>query len=93
MKADDIEIIVNKLLSLMKTESVEDIHKMEEFNEFKTQNRLFYETITGGSFQPLIFKEMMKMKRRLENGEDQFSVDSRFGKFMAGKYIDPVIKN
>ena len=37
-----------------------------------------------------IFKEMMKMKRRLESGEEQYSVDVRFGKFMAEKYIDPL---
>jgi hypothetical protein len=40
----------------------------------------------------MVFKEMMKMKRRLEAGEDQYSVDVRFGQFMAKEYIDPVIK-
>jgi hypothetical protein len=54
---------------------------------------MFYETILNGQFEPTIFKEMMKMKRRLESGEDQYSVDVRFGQFMASKYIDPVSKN
>ena len=38
-----------------------------------------------------IFKQMMKMKRKLENGEEQYSVDVKFGKFMAENYIDPVV--
>jgi hypothetical protein len=35
---------------------------------------------------------MMKRKREIEAGKDQYSVDVKFGKFMAEKYIDPVIK-
>ena len=40
---------------------------------------------------PVIFKQMMKMKRELESGKDQYSVDVKFGQYMADKYIDPVI--
>ena len=39
----------------------------------------------------VIFKQMMKMKRELESGKDQYSVDVKFGQYMADKYIDPVI--
>jgi hypothetical protein len=39
-----------------------------------------------------IFKEMMKMKRRLESGEDQYSVDVKFGQFMADKYLKPIVE-
>jgi hypothetical protein len=53
---------------------------------------MFYETILNGQFEPEIFKEMMKMKRKLEKGEDQYSVDVKFGQFMADKYIAPALK-
>ena len=38
-----------------------------------------------------IFKEMTQMKRRLEQGDDQYSVDVNFGKFMADKFVNPVV--
>jgi len=90
--ADQIEQIVEELTKLKGKCSVEEINAMPQYNDFKAQNRIFYEMIisTEGVNQ-VVFKEMMKMKRRLEAGEDQYSVDVRFGQFMAGKYIDPVI--
>jgi hypothetical protein len=33
----------------------------------------------------------MKRKRELESGKDQYSVDVKFGQYMADKYINPVI--
>ena len=38
-----------------------------------------------------IYKNMMKMKRKLEGGEDQYSVDVKFGEFMAEKYLKPIV--
>ena len=35
----------------------------------------------------VIFKQMMKMKRELEGGKDQYSVDVKFGQYMADKYL------
>ena len=89
--ADQIEAIIIKLSKLKDTFTIEQINEMEEFNDFKIKNRVFYETVLSGNMEPVIFKEMMKMKRRLESGEDQYSVDVRFGKYMSTKYIDPVI--
>ena len=91
--ADQIEEIILRLSKLKEKFTVEEINKMEEFSDFKTKNRVFYETVLTGNMEVPIFKEMMKMKRRLEAGEDQYSVDVRFGQFMANRYIDPVIKN
>ena len=89
--ADQIEEIYSKLSKLKETSSIESINQMEEFADFKKKNRTFYEMILSPEgTDPVIFKEMMAMKRRLENGEDQYSVDVRFGKYMATKYIDPV---
>ena len=31
------------------------------------------------------------MKRKLEGGEDPYSVDVKFGEYMADKYIAPVV--
>ena len=90
--ADQIETIIAKLKILKETHTLED-KVFEEFNEFKLKNRLLYDMVFSlEGIDETIFKEMMRMKRRLENGEDQYSVDVRFGKYMAGKYIDPVVK-
>ena len=90
MKADEIEAVVQRLMLLKNEFSVLDIDKMPEFDDFKKENKLFYDTILSDDMDILIFKQMMKMKRKLENGEEQYSVDVKFGKFMAEKYIDPV---
>ena len=91
--ADQVELIVKKLISFKKTHTTDDINKMEEFNDFKLKNLMFYEMILSESGLDVgVFTEMMKMKRRLESGEEQYAVDVRFGQFMATKYIDPVIK-
>lgn len=92
--ADQIEEIVSKLIKLKETHTSEEINRLEEYNDFKTKNRMFYEMIVSEEgLDQVIFKEMMKMKRRLEAGEDQYSVDVKFGQFMATKYIDPVTQN
>ena len=33
----------------------------------------------------------MQMKRKLEDGATQYEVDVKFGKFMAEKYVDPLV--
>ena len=90
MNADTIEIFVEKLLLLKKTFSKEQIDLMEEFNDFKKGNKLFYETILSDQMDTVIFKKMMKLKRDLEKGEDSYGVDVKFGKYMAEKYVDPI---
>ena len=92
MNANEIESAVNKLLSVLKTSTREEIDKMEEFDVFKNKNKIFYDLILAGDHDPVIFKQMMSMKRKLESGSTQYEVDVKFGKFMAEKYIDPVIK-
>ena len=91
--AEQIETIVEELTKLKETMTIEEISSMDKYTEFRNSNRLFYETILSREgINPIIYQEMIRMKRRLEAGEDQYSVDVRFGQFMAGKYIDPVIK-
>jgi len=90
MNADEIERIVAELTLLKDTLSREELDN--KFLDFRTKNRMLYETILSGQFEPEIFKEMMKMKRKLEKGEDQYSVDVKFGQFMADKYIAPALK-
>jgi len=93
MNADQIEEIVEKLINLKKeNKSNEFIDSLSEFNEFKLTNKTFYQTILSGEFDPAIFKKMMNLKRKIENGEDKYSVDVKFGYYMSEKYIDPVIK-
>jgi len=93
MNADQIEETVNKLLNLKQEgKSKEFIDSLSDFTEFRTNNRVFYDTIIAGEFDPVIFKKMMNLKRKLENGEDKYSVDVKFGYYMSEKYVDPVIK-
>jgi hypothetical protein len=93
MLAVEIEEVVNKLLYLKKHMSVSEINELEEFKQFKEENKLFYETILSDDMDMNIYRQMMKMKRKLESGEDQYSVDVKFGKYMAEKFVDPVVKN
>jgi hypothetical protein len=93
MLADQIELIVETLLKLKNNGiSRSDIDLIPEFEDFRQQNKLFYDIILSPSELDLsIFKEMMKMKRKLESGDDQYSVDVRFGQFMSDKYLSPVV--
>jgi hypothetical protein len=92
--ADQIETIVKDLIALKSQgHDIQSVNKMESFKEFRLSNRMFYEMILTEEniHQNPIYKQMLKMKRRLESGEDQYSVDVKFGQYMAEKYIDPVI--
>ena len=93
MLAVEIEETVNKLLYLKKHISIEQINELEEFKQFKEENKIFYEMILNNNMDMDIYRQMMKMKRKLESGEDQYSVDVKFGKYMAEKFVDPVVKN
>jgi hypothetical protein len=93
MLAVEIEEVVNKLLYLKKHISIEQINELEEFKQFKEDNKIFYEIVLSDNMDMDIYRQMLKMKRKLESGEDQYSVDVKFGKYMAEKFIDPVVKN
>ena len=94
MNADEIEEIVAKLLKLKReNKSKEYIDSLSEFKGLRDFNKALYELILAGEYNDEIFKKMMEYKRKLENGEDKFAVDVKFGYFMSEKYIDPVIKN
>jgi hypothetical protein len=91
ISADEIEAIVANILELKEMVSRKELDN--RFLDFRTKNRIFYETLLNGQFQPEIFKEMMKRKRELESGKDQYSVDVKFGEYMAEKYLAPALKN
>ena len=93
--ADEIQVIIINLRRLVdsgKTQS--QIDEMPEYESFRKSNRMFYEMILSDPniLNSEILAQMLKMKRKLESGEDQYSVDVKFGQYMANKYIDPVIK-
>ena len=91
MNADQIEEIVGKLMELKKTKTVAEIDQISEFNEFRTSQKMLYHTVLSDDMDLSIFRQMMAMKRRIEGGDDRYSVDVRFGQFMADKYIEPVV--
>lgn len=90
--ASEIERIVNSLIKLKETKNKEFIDNLEEYLEFRTNNKLLYETVLSSDMDMSIFKKMMSMKRKLEDGDDQYSVDVKFGQYMADKYLDPLVK-
>ena len=91
--ANEIESFVKRINLLKKDYTSFEITEMEEFYEFRMSNRMFFELILSDNDvqKNVIFKQMMKMKRNLEGGEEQYSVDVKFGQYMADKFIDPVI--
>jgi len=90
MNADTIEKTVKEIFEI---KDIFPRHELDKhFLEFRTKNRMFYETILNGEFDESIFKEMMKAKRKLESGKDQYSVDTEFGQFMADRYIAPALE-
>ena len=93
MNASEIEQNVYSLLELKKTKNKSEIESMESFQTFKTKSRMLYEMVLSEDMDLAIFKQMMSMKRKLESGEDQYSVDVKVGQMMAEKYLDPLVKN
>ena len=92
MKADEIEKIVNELMELKKTKTREEINSLPEYSTFRESQKMFYNVVLSEEMDLGIFNQMMAMKRRVEGGEDQYSVDVRFGTYMKEQYIDPVVK-
>jgi hypothetical protein len=93
IKAEEIEKIVNELLELKKTKTRLEIDLLPEYSTFRESQKMFYNVVLSEEMDLGIFNQMMAMKRRVEGGEDQYSVDVRFGKFMAEKYIDPLVSS
>jgi hypothetical protein len=93
MKASEVEEIVYSLMELKKTKNKSEIDSMDSFTSFKTKNKMLYEMALSDDMDLTIFKQLMSMKRKLEEGEDQYSVDVKVGEMMAEKYLDPIVKN
>jgi len=88
--ADQLERDVYRLLNAIKHQTISQIENSPDFDKFRKDNKIMYDMIIDNDFNEEIFKEMLRMKRRLEAGEDQYSVDVRFGQFMADRYLTPV---
>jgi len=91
MNASEVEQIVYSLMELKKTKQKSEIDSMESFSSFKIKNRMLYEMALSDDMDLTIFKQLMSMKRKLEEGEEQYSVDVKVGQMMAEKYLDPVL--
>ena len=91
MNASEVEQIVYSLMELKKTKQKYEIDSMESFSSFKIKNRMLYEMALSDDMDLTIFKQLMSMKRKLEEGEEQYSVDVKVGQMMAEKYLDPVL--
>ena len=92
MNAIEIEECVYSLMELKKSKNKSEIDSMDSFIPFKTKNKMLYEMTLSDEMDLNIFKQMMSMKRKIEFGEDQYSVDVKVGQMMAEKYLDPIVK-
>ena len=88
MKAEQIEQVVNEILISLKS----GIFNESNFLDFKNYHQTLYEMVISEEFDITIFKKMMYMKKQLENGESKDSLDIKVGKFMAEKYVDPLVE-
>jgi len=89
--ADQLQHDVYTLVNARKHHTVSEIENSPEFDNFRKDNKMIYDMIVKeNDFNEEIFKELIRMKRRLEAGEDQYSVDVRFGQFMADRYLAPI---
>jgi len=88
--ADQLEKDVYTLVNAKKHNTVSEIENSPDFDNFRKDNKMIYDMVMENDFNEEIFKELIRMKRRLEAGEDKYSVDVRFGQFMADRYITPV---
>ena len=91
MRSEEIEIYVHKLLELKKYKTTDEIDLNTETLDFKTKYPDLYKIVLSNEMDIEIFNKMMICKRKLENGDDPYSVDVKFGEIMAERYVYPLI--
>jgi hypothetical protein len=66
----------------------------EDYISLKNFNKSLYElAIDKDNFDQEIFDNMVYFLSLRETGADAYETDVKVGKFMAARYIDPVVKN
>jgi hypothetical protein len=88
LSTDDIETMVYNILDSKANGTFDE----KEFILLKTELPSLYEMVISEDMDLNIFKHFIKMKRKLDSGEDSYKVDVKVGEFMAERYIDPVVK-
>ena len=89
MKSTELKKIVDSIRADIKAGTFNP----DNYIEFKEKSKILYEmTVNEQSFNQEIFDKFIGYLRRIENGEDPYGVDVEVGKFMATKYIDPVVE-
>ena len=89
MKSTELKNIVDNIRSDIKNGTFDPAN----YTEFREKSRILYEmTINDESFNQEIFDKFVGYLKRIENGEDSYGVDVEVGKYMAQKYIDPVVE-
>lgn len=91
--ADEVEKYYLMIKEFKKTMTNQQIQDHPEFRELRKSQPFLLTEMLSDSMDITIFKKMLSMKRKLEDGEEQYAVDVQFGKYMAKKYIDPIVKN
>ena len=88
MSIDDIENTVFKIVEDLKNNTF----KESNYLSFKEKYNSIYDMATSDGMDLTIFKKLISMKRKLDDGADPYSTDVEVGQIMADKYINPVIK-
>jgi len=94
MKADEIKSTVDEIRKLRKEKPKmsEDAFKTKYETLFK-ENPALFKMAVSDEFDTRIFNKLIELRKKIEdNSCTQYDMDVEFGKFMAGKFIDPVIK-
>jgi hypothetical protein len=88
MKSDELKSVVQNMRQDISNGTFDE----NNYTEFKAKSKILYDmVINPESFNQEIFDKFMGYLKRLENGEDPYGVDIEVGKFMAKKYVDPVV--
>ena len=88
MKSDQLKSTVDN----MRNDLANGTFDENNYTEFKNKSKILYDmVIDPASFNQEIFDKFVGYLKRVEKGEDPYGVDVEVGKFMAKKYIDPIV--
>jgi len=88
MKSDELKLVIKNMRNDLSNGTFDE----KNYLSFKEKSKILYDmVIDPESFNQEIFDKFMGYLKRLENGEDPYGVDVEVGRFMAKKYVDPVV--
>jgi hypothetical protein len=85
---------LKEIVTSIRTSLNDGTFKEEHYISLKNFNKSLYElAIDKDNFSQEIFDKMIYFLSLRETGADAYETDVKVGKYMAARYIDPVVKN